>query len=79
MVDVQAQTLEKMILGFGVLPQLREALTKRLIILRERGFGFREANSSVDPVDFGVPFLEPGHSEDELRFSEVEHHKTNGL
>ena len=36
--------------------------------------GFWERDSSSIPIDCGVPFLEPGHSENDLGFSKIEYH-----
>ena len=50
---------------------LGRILTKRPLNLR------REVNREVNPIDDGVPLLEPGHAEDDLRARETNNHELN--
>ena len=50
---------------------LGRILTKRPLDPR------REVNREVNPIDDGVPFLEPGHAEDDLRVRETNNHELN--
>ena len=37
----------------------------------------REVNGEVNPIDDGVPLLEPGHAKDDLRAREMNNHELN--
>ena len=50
---------------------LGRILTKRPLNPR------REVNREVNPIDDGVPLLEPGHAEDDLRVREMNNHELN--
>lgn len=79
MVRVKSKALEEVVVRFLVLILFGEALTKRLIIPRERVCWFWEEDGSSNPINLRVPFPKPGHAKDELGFSEVEYHETDSL
>lgn len=79
LVNVQSQTLEKVILQVRVLHQFRKALTERLNVLRLGGFEFQDRDGLSNPIDLRVPFSKPGHPQNDLRFSEVKYHEPDSL
>ena len=57
--------------GFVNVFSLGRILMKRPLDLR------REVNREVNPINDGVPFLEPGHAKDDLRVRETNNHELN--
>ena len=67
-------------LGISLREQLRDFVVqvwgvRYLVSISFGGRGSAKVNGVLDPINFGVPFLEPGHSKNDLRLRESYNHE----